>query len=246
MAFNIANVLGAIQGVANTAASVGSAYQQVRSAFGGPQTLTMPTSGGFVQPARQPAPRVLTPYTGDVFPAVMPPVRSVMPISNAPPEYNRLGGELVSGSFGGRFVNLAGRALQLFQAAQAAPVHPAFDVLTMGQYDDEELAKVVASKGAIPAQSDLGQLAISRGAKTRKVRIRFSDGSSTMIDVVPFATTGGKRRRLKNLTPHRIRSAAWVMRRLHAQQKLGKRLAATAQKLYPRRSSAPKASKRRR
>lgn len=158
----------------------------------------------------------------------------------------------VSDAFGGKYVALGRRALAAYSAWQNFPVMR-FDVSQASQTDDQELAKLIAQYGAIPADSDLGALAIAAGARTYKQRVRFSDGSSAAIDVVQVGSRKGgadapedkPRRRRKNLTRDRLTTAAWVMRKLHAQQKLGKRLARTAQRLYPTRRSSAKGKRRR-
>lgn len=147
------------------------------------------------------------------------------------------GGDLSTG-FGGRFVELGRRALGAYQGWQGAPVSR-FDVSESGQYDDQEVAKMIAQYGAIPADSDLGQLAVSAGARSYKQRVRFSDGSHASIDVVQIGSARGGADRPENkpragrkaLTSYRMGTAAWVMRKLHAQQRLGRRLAKVAKSL---------------
>lgn len=145
------------------------------------------------------------------------------------------GGPVVSQAFGAdKFIRLGARALGAYKAWQGAPVHPGFDVSETGQLDDQELAKVIAQYGAIPADSDLGQLAVAAGARTRRQRVRFSDGTAATIDVVGLGGRGAPARRGRvQLTSYRLGTASWVLRKLHAQQRLGRRLASLAKRLYP-------------
>lgn len=158
----------------------------------------------------------------------------------------------VSTGFGGRFVELGRRALGAYAGWQGAPV-ARFDVSEPGQMDDQEVAKMIAQYGAIPADSDLGQLAVNAGARTYKQRVKFSDGTTASIDVVQVGSRRGgadrpegvARSRRKALTSYRIGTAAWVMRKLHAQQRLGRRLASMAKQLYPTKKAPGFKGKRR-
>lgn len=142
-----------------------------------------------------------------------------------------------------KYVSLGKRALGAYRGWQGAPPHGFMDVSEPTQTDDQELAKMIAQYGAIPADSDLGELAVSAGARTYKQRVKFSDGTYHAIEVVQVGSRKGgadspegraPRSRRQNLTGYRLGTAAWVIRKLHAQQKLGKRLAAKAIALYPR------------
>lgn len=164
-------------------------------------------------------------------------------------------GRQISIPWGGRlksYVALGRRALGAYEAWKGAGVHGEFDVSDPSHVDDQELAKMIAQYGAIPAASDLGQLAINAGARPYKQRIRLFDGSSATVDVIQVGSRRGgadfpegkTRSRRKNLTGYRLGTAAWVMRKLHAQQRLGRRLARVAMKLAPRKSKRGKFGKR--
>jgi len=168
-----------------------------------------------------------------------------------PPTVSGPGIGPISTGFGGRFVELGRRALGAYQGWQGAPV-ARFDVSIPDQPDDQELAKMIAQYGAIPADSDLGQLAVAAGARTYKQRVKFSDGSTASVEVVQVGSRRGgadrpegtPRARRKRLTSYRIGTAAWVMRKLHAQQKLGRRLASMAKQLYPTKKGFVKKGRR--
>jgi hypothetical protein len=155
----------------------------------------------------------------------------------APPTINIGNGDLSTG-FGGRFVELGRRALGAYKGWQGAPV-ARFDTSESAQYDDQELAKMIAQYGAIPADSDLGQLAIDAGARSYKQRVKFNDGTTASIDVVQIGSARGgadrpelrPRAKRKAITTYRLGTAAWIMRKLHAQQRLGRRLAKVAKAL---------------
>lgn len=144
-----------------------------------------------------------------------------------------------------KYVELGRAALGAYQAWKSAPVHGFIDFSDPNFVPHQELAKMIAQYGAIPADSDLGELAVSAGARTYRQRVKFNDGTYHTIEVVQVGSRRGgadspegapPRARRKNLTRDRLATAGWVMRKLKAQQKLGRRLASLAQSLYPRKS----------
>lgn len=194
----------------------------------------------------------LLPSASAVLPSALI-AQAGVPGFGEPPAAANGNGSVISGGFGvGRFIEVGQRALGAYRAWQGAPVHPGFDVSRGDDPDDMEVAKMIAQYGAIPAASDLGALAIQAGARTYRQPVRFADGSRAVIDVVQVGSRrGGADRpegaapqsRRKQLTSYRLGTAAWVMRKLHAQQKLGRRFASLAKQLYP--SPRPSAKRRR-
>lgn len=135
--------------------------------------------------------------------AVMAPTLQAAPVSTEAPEGTSQG-------FGEKFINVAGKALSRYRQFEALPVQQ-FDVISLGQGDDRELAKLLISRGAIPADSDLGRGAQLAGAKPSMMTVRYSDGSSERISVIKIGKGGGGSRAY-NYTPRRGKIAARIMR----------------------------------
>lgn len=177
---------------------------------------------------------------------------SFMPGAGANPIEKVIGAPAANGvtssAFGGRFVQLGRRALAAYQGFTSAGVHGAFDVSNPENVDDQEFAKLIAQYGVIPADSDLGHLAVEAGARVFKQRIKFADGQTATIDAIQIGSRRGgadspegrARSRRKNITRYRLGTAAWVMRKLHAQQKLGRKLAQLGRQLAPKKMGKKK------
>jgi hypothetical protein len=155
--------------------------------------------------------------------------------------------EPASAPLGGRFVNLAGRALDAWRSFEALPTHPSSDILTIGQPDDREFAKLLIARGIILADSDVGQALALRGARPRAYSVKMSDGTTARIMGFPIGGgTRGSRRRNWN-TPAKRRDAARTIaamtRDRRREERIARRLAALAPKT---RRAAPAPSRRKR
>lgn len=180
----------------------------------------------------------LLPGANAVSKSILGGVDRIGDVSIHEPAANTMGEQGTWGS--SKFVALGRAALGAYRGFTGAPIHGFMDVSDPAQIDDQEMAKMIAQYGAIPAHSDLGELAVAAGARTYKQRVKFNDGSSAVIDVVQIGSarggadrpeSGRPRAKRKSITPYRMGTAAWVMRKLHAQQRLGRRLAKVAKTL---------------
>ena len=136
---------------------------------------------------------------------------------------------------------MAGRAASAaWDRFQQLPVQPV-DVISLGQPDDRELAKLAVKHGVIPADSDLGQALQMAGAKVTRRRVRMSDGTSVSMGVVT-AVGARKRRRRNYATAAGIRNAARTLRQMGQMVRTYKRLAKLGstidKKLSPKRGAA--------
>jgi len=149
-------------------------------------------------------------------------------------------GGVAPSSFGGRFVELAGKTmLDRWERAQAMPTQ-GVDVISLGQADDAEVAKLAIKHAVIPADSDLGQMLQMGGAKVTTRSVRMSDGTSVSMRVVEAKGARKRRRRNFNTVAGR-RNAARTLRQMGQQVRTFKRLAkqgaAIDRALNPKRSS---------
>ena len=96
---------------------------------------------------------------------------------------------------------------------EAIPQHPRFDILTMGQSDDREFAKLLYTRGFIVADSDMGQVLRARGHKPQRKRVTLSDGRRITIEVfsVSGKRTGGRKQK-NYFTPAKIRDASYTLK----------------------------------
>ncbi len=88
-------------------------------------------------------------------------------------------------------------------------------------YAQREHAKLVAQYGAIPADSDYGQLLVAAGARTRPLTVTYNDGTRERYQVIDVRGLLGRRRRRRSgiPTPVAIRNAARTMRGMRRYQR---------------------------
>jgi len=138
---------------------------------------------------------------------------------------------------------MSGAALERFNRFEQLPVQGA-DIISLGQPDDREIAKLVAKAGVVPADSDLGQLAQMAGATVELRTVKFSDGTTQKMRVVAFAGRRKRRRRNYNTVAGR-RNAARTLKQMGQQVRSYKRLAKMGAQidraLSPKRGGACKA-----
>lgn len=152
----------------------------------------------------------------------------------------RAAGGVMASPFGGRFIDIAGqKLLDRWDRAQSLPVQGA-DIITIGQADDKEVAKLAVKHAVIPADSDYGQMLQAGGAKVSMRRVKMSDGSTINMRVI--ATQGSRKRRRRNYnTAAGRRNAARTLRQMGQEVRTFKRLAKMGaqidRQLNPKRST---------
>lgn len=208
-----------LSGIGNAVGAASNIYSAVRG-FGSP------AAPSFVPgvPAGAPAASILP------VPPIAAPTTSAPVVSSGPGE--------------GNFFHVARRHLGAFTAAQNAPVHPQYDLLTMGQPDDREAAKLML-RGLIPANSDQGQILAASGARPVTKSIRLSNGGTARVQVFEVkGARGARRKRAWRATPARVRNAAKTMRAIAREIRTYDGLAKLGhqsyRKLHPKRATAGK------
>jgi len=141
----------------------------------------------------------------------------------AAPAVNVAGRSMAS-QFGDKFVEIAGKKLlERWDRVSSQPVQ-GVDILSLGQADDLNVAKLVTKMGVVPADSDLGQAAQEAGARVTVRNVKMSDGTVVRMRVVTF--TGAKKRRRRNYnTAAGRRNAARTLRQMGQEVRTFKRLA---------------------
>lgn len=168
------------------------------------------------------------------------------PVTNGGPTTGRFAKAIQAGQYV-EMARKARRAWDAWSGSRAATEVQDLDLLTLGQVDDREMAKLAVKHGVIPAYSDLGTALQMAGAKITKRRVKMSDGTTVLMEVI--TAVGAKKRRRKNYaTKAGIRNAGRCLRQMGQHVRTYKTLARLGAKidrtLSPKRTAAAGAVRR--